>query len=69
MRYAGYKATIYFLFGKLGKGKRIRLPSCVGKTTLQSLNVIEYSPGQKLRETYPNPPGFPYVGYKDYEAS
>ena len=31
MRYAGYRATIYFLYGKLGKRKWIQVPSCVGE--------------------------------------
>lgn len=35
MRYAGYRATIYFLYGKLGKRKRIQVPSCVGEKILR----------------------------------
>ena len=30
-RYAGYRATVYFLYGKLGKNNVVEIPSCVGE--------------------------------------
>ena len=69
-RYAAYRVTAWFLFGRLGRQQRRRLPDCLGKNWWKCNNgrqITCYFVVQYIRAQYPDPRG-DYTGFIDVNA-
>ena len=83
LRYSAYRGAITFVYGKLGRRKRLPVPCCIGILRLlaevlqhnvfilfdqQIFNPLYFSVG-KIRELYPKDEDEEYVGFLNTDSN